>query len=161
RCDLHHGGLVLDLGSTAADESRSFRLIPETPFERLEHEGLRYARLTQLQTKFLVWLPEPVDDLEFSAQVYGGSSERIAAYLDDTRLGAAKIRPDRSQIVRIRARKGTIPAGRHELIVSLSRRRGADPQADLSWVRLGPPLSDPADTPPARDDVSSAMMAGE
>lgn len=160
RCDLFHQGLVLDLGSDAIENARSFRLDHPDPLVHVQHQGRSYARLTSMQTRFLIWLPAAIEQVEVSAQVHGGTSERMAIYVDDQRLGATSLHEGKSEVVRIRSPQKTITAGLHELVVSISRRHGRDPGADVSWVRLGPVSSTLSDTPPSRSEVFSEMSTG-
>ncbi len=160
RCHLQHRGVVLDLGSPAIETSRFFELGHHESFERVYHQGKAYARLQAMRTKFLVWLPTELEQIEFSAEVHGTKSQRIAAYVDGKRLGADRITRDESQVVRIRSNKEPLAAGRHELLVSLSRRRGIGAGADISWVRLGPPVENKTDTPAPRAEIFSEMPAG-
>lgn len=160
-CELRHRGLVLDLGDEAVASRNSFQLILEQPPQFATRLGESFRRLSELQTHYVIWLDQELKDFEFEARVHGLSSERMAVYIDDQRLGAASLRRDETHIIRISGKGRTFAAGRHRLTVSLSRPKSGIAEAEVSWIRLGAPLGPDADFPATRREVFSEVTIGK
>jgi hypothetical protein len=161
RCELGHGGLVLDLGEPAAASRDLFRLSNEVVPRFSTRLGESFRRLEQLQTSFIFWLTEDLGEFELSARMHGLESERVAFYLDDQQLGAARLPRDETQVIRIGGKDRVIPKGRHKLTVSISRARGSEPAAEISWLRLGSGASKKEDFPATRREVFSEVSIGK
>lgn len=160
-CELGHRGLVLDLGDDAVASRDSFQLVAEVPPQFATRQGESFRRLSEMQTHFVVWFEQELKDFEFEARVHGLMSERMAVYIDGERLGAASLRRDETQVIRISGRERTFAAGRHRLTLSLSRRGGSAPEAEVSWVRLGASRGPGVDFPATRREVFSEVTIGE
>lgn len=137
-CSLWEQGLVLDLGADAAESMRGFRLNPEPPAEFEGLLGESFRKLSQTYNDFTFWLPVDLEQFALQAFIFGRESDRVAAFIDGRRLGAARLKEGEARVVEIDGH-GKLPRGRHTLRISLSRPRGQTPSADVSWVRLGKP----------------------
>src|SRR5690606_31677311 len=87
-------------------------------------------------------------------------SERLAAYVDDMRLGAAALHTDKTEIITISGRDLSLKPGRHKLTLSLSRPRGGSPEVEMSWVRLGPRAQTQI-VPATHNEMFSEVKIGE
>ncbi len=137
RCTLWQSGLVLDLGNESSDSRRAFRLLDPDPVQIENRFGTGFRHLDQMNTDFVFWLTEPMEDFEVAARVISTGSERMAAYIDGKRLGAASLKSDQPIVASISGRDRTLERGRHRLTLSLSRPTSGSLGADFSWVRIG------------------------
>lgn len=158
-CALGQRGLVLDLGDKTAQARRMFRLNLTEPVELTSRLGESFRVLDQTSTDFVFWLTEEMKDFVFTARVHGQTSERLAAHLDGQRLGAAKLSPEKTRVITISTHGKVLAPGRHTLTLGISRPRHQEPRAEVSWVRLGPPLAgeDQTDVPATRKEVFSEV----
>jgi hypothetical protein len=70
-CELHHQGIVIDLGDTASESRRAFALGPFTDVKRGERKGERWLQLFTRQLDLQWWLSEPTDSLSISVRARG------------------------------------------------------------------------------------------
>lgn len=161
RCVLGYGGLVLDLGDEVAGSLQSFHLTAEVSPKFSNRLGESFRQLDQMQNSFVFWLPDDLTDFEIDARVHGLESERLAIYIDNERIGAAKLKSGETRVVRIDAKNRVIAKGRHELTLSLSRPRGNPPGVEISWLRLGEANRRLEDFPPSRREIFSEVTVGK
>lgn len=155
--------MVIDLGDAGAQARRRFALVHAKAPELITREGESFRKLDQMNTDFVFWLTEELESFELSARVHGLGSERLAAYIDGKRLGSAKLRAGRTETIVINGREKTVAPGRHILTLAISRPRGGNPEADVSWVRLGPSQSKDAslELPATRRETFTEVTIGE
>ncbi len=157
RCTLGQRGLVLDIGSLAAESRRLHRLVADTPPTYSLHLGEQFRNLQEMRTSYVFWLTDDLTDFEFSARVHSEESERIAIYIDGKRLGAGKLKKDQTRVVKISGKDRSLQRGRHQLTLSLSRPRRGRPSADISWARLGRKRKSSADFPATRAQIDTEV----
>src|SRR5690606_15031806 len=127
-----------DLGNSSTEARRMFRLRSESTAEITQRQGETFRRLDQMSTDFIFWLSDEMKEFSLTAKVHGLGSERLAAYIDDQRLGAAALHVDKTEVITISGRDLSFKPGRHKLTLSLSRPRSGNPEVEMSWARLGP-----------------------
>ena len=157
RCTLGQTGLVLDFSSRAILSRKSFRLWEEESPVFTTRLGERFRKLDQMNEHFVFWLTEDMEEFEFTARVHGSNSERLAVYIDNQRLGAARLKKNDTKVVRISGRDKVIARGRHKLTLSLSRPRRGEVSGEISWLRLGARDRQLTDFPGTRRELFSEV----
>jgi hypothetical protein len=137
-----------------------FRLRSDGNTELNQRMGETFRRLDQMSTDYAFWLTDELKDFAFTARVHGLGSERLAVYIDGQRLGAAALHADKTEIITISGRELSLKPGRHKLTLALSRPRGGSPEAEVSWVRLGP-RSQSQLIPATHSEMFSEVKIGE
>lgn len=156
-CTLYHRGIVLDLGSTLGDSARSFALATSGEAKLSEHLGESFRLLDQAQTELVFWADHSIRKFAVQLSVHGRASTRLSVALDGRRLGTAKIRPDQTQVLTLPAPGAPLAPGRHTLRLGLSRKKGSPPEAEVSWIRIGPRGLRDEDLPSTRRSTFSEV----
>lgn len=139
RCEIDHGGVLIDLGSPAAQGiTGSWSLAPDASLVEAERDGETWVKASSrsLTMRFVL---EEAGPVFVGMRVRGGISRSAAVSLDGKPLGVLPIIRGQARVVSTRATAAPVPAGAHsvELRFSGSSRGQAEPLAEVDWIRIG------------------------
>ncbi len=166
-CEFFHRGITLDLGYPALESRRHFSPERQGDVTWVSREGARFARLSAPKVTYDVWVDEPKKSLAVRARVHGAAGRMFSVYLDDVRLGTAKVQPDVTKIIEFPAREMEVARGRHRVTIAFSgrsgpRRPGPTSYGEISWLSLTEELPEKrSDTPTTRTDALVDVVLGE
>jgi arylsulfatase A-like enzyme len=139
-CEIRHQGLSIDLGTTGPGARRSFTIVPPDQVETIDRGGASFERVQSKRTRLDFWLDEARPaGTRISVRVHGQGARRLTAYIDDKRLGTAKLTRDETTVVELPPARFELASGRHTLTLRFWNVRSGprEPLADLDWIRIG------------------------
>lgn len=165
-CDVSHRGVLIDLGTPAADLRRSFSAGPFDDVVNSERGGKTYAAVFGRELSYSFWLQRPSPALSVALRGHAGLSERVSVYLDDERLGVVRLPTDGLAVVQAAAGKRALEPGRHTVTLRFAARKrgdGEQPYAELDWLWVGEAaqLTDNYAPPTLDDIVADVALGGE
>jgi hypothetical protein len=139
RCEVDHGGVLIDLGSAAAHGvSGTWTLAPDPALAESEREGESWARVVarRFDVRFVLEEPTPVF---VGMRARGGSSRSVAVTVDGKPLGLLPLIRGQARVVGTRATATPFAAGAHtlDLRFAAAPRAQSEPLAEIDWVRVG------------------------
>ncbi len=162
-CDVDHRGVLIDLGSDALVGRYGNRLVAPQGVVPTEHDGGTWAKVydRKLRLSFLL----PTDTPVFvSLRAIGRDAGRVTLSLDGVFLGTVKIGRRKIRVASTRTTADPVDAGRHvlELRFRGHKAAGAEPFAELDWVRIGTPdeLERTYGAPTLKDLLAPAAQLG-
>lgn len=162
RCNVHHHGLLLDLGGAAERHSRGFSWGPFEDTEHITTGATTSSRILFKTVAFGFWLDEPLEGAVVGVRGRGGRSSGASVYIDDHRLGSVRLGAD-DGVATTGSLSRVLEPGHHTVRLRFFGR--ADPKADevatLDWLRIGA-SSDVVENyaPPTRGDVLEDIALG-
>lgn len=163
RCEVRHRGLLFDLGSPAVDGLSQFRLAPDAGVTSIEREGATWARTAarELSLRFVLDAPESVF---IGARVHGLASKAASVLVDGKGVGTLSFSRRQTRKVETPLLATPLPAGMHTVTLrfSGSSRDGAEPFAELDWIRVGFADDDPSSfaAPTLQDIEQNVALSG-
>jgi len=139
-CEIRHQGLSIDLGAGTDGARRSFTIVPPQQLEVIDRGGASFERVQSKRVRLDFWLDEEQPaGTRVSVRLHGQGARRLTAYIDDTRLGTAKLTRDETTVVELPPARFDLASGRHTLTLSFWRVESGprEPLVDLDWVRIG------------------------
>lgn len=137
-CEVRHRGLAIDMGSSWANAHRSFEVGPFDAVKLVRRAGHTSGAVHTRRLNYDFWLDRTVEDVELAFRVQAERASRMTVYVDDLRLGQARLKRDASHVVTFGPVKKELSPGRHVIGVRFVRGRGSpdDPLALLDWARV-------------------------
>ncbi len=139
RCEVDHGGVLIDLGSAAAHGvSGTWTLAPDPALAESERDGESWARVVarRFDVRFVLEEPAPVF---VGMRARGGASRSVAVTVDGKPLGLLPLIRGQARVVGTRATGTPVAAGAHtlDLRFAAAPRAQSEPLAEIDWVRVG------------------------
>jgi arylsulfatase A-like enzyme len=162
RCDVEHRGLLFDLGSPAVDGLEAWRLGPNADVAVVEREGASWARVSSRSLNYAFTLDRP-QAFFVGARVRGVASRSAQVLLDGKPFGSLTFSRNQTRVVSTPLSPAPIAPGLHTLGLRWQGGgRGAEPFAEVDWVRLGVPDEDPSSfaAPTQRDVMQNVALQG-
>ncbi|HEU4411930.1 MAG TPA: sulfatase-like hydrolase/transferase [Polyangiaceae bacterium] len=162
RCDVEHRGLLFDLGSPAVEGLEAWRLGPNAEVAAVEREGASWARVSARSLSYAFTLDRP-QPLFVSARVRGLASRSAQVLLDGKPFGSLAFSRNQTRIVSTPPAAAPVPPGLHTLGLRWQGGgRGAEPFAEVDWLRLGVADDDPSSfaAPTLRDVSQNVALKG-
>jgi arylsulfatase A-like enzyme len=162
RCDVHPGGVFVDLGSPAAQGVIGWwSLSADSMLTDVERDGETWARLSGRKIVWRFVLDEP-DPLSVSMRARAGASRSAVVSLDGRPLGTLSLTRSQSRVAATHVTQAAVAAGAHalELRFTGAARNQGEPAAEIDWVRAA--TSDEAGTfaPPTMGQIVSNVALG-
>jgi hypothetical protein len=161
RCEIEHHGRLLDFGGTQPP-LRGFAAAQAEPPPSIDRGGDTFERLLARETLLDFWLDEPTNDLSVTVRLHSMLAKSLYVAIDEKRLGAQRLTIGETRAVNFPGVAGSLARGRHRLSLRFagSPRGSKEPIVDLDWVRIGPPLENPATyaAPTLHDVVSDVVL---
>jgi hypothetical protein len=147
-CDIEHRGILLDLGTEAAGARRRFTIDGPPEGNVVDREGASFERVQKRELAFDVWLDQPIVRPSLSLRVHGGAARLVHLQIDDTRLGALRLRNAETRILSTAPASAALGRGRHRVFLRFTgaQRGNKAVLADLDW-------RPEAHAAPTREDV--------
>jgi hypothetical protein len=139
RCEVDHGGALIDLGSAAAHGiTGSWTLAPDAALVESERDGETWVKVMSRNVSMRFVLDEPTAAF-VSMRARGGLSRSVSVAIDGKPLGVLPLIRGQARVVSTRASAAPLAAGPHtvEVRFSAAGRGQADPLAEVDWVRVG------------------------
>lgn len=163
-CEVDHAGLVLDLGSPAAEAYNGFGAEHSDDSEKVERDGQTFVRAYGRSLHYDFWLDEPRSGTSISLRLHGGEAKWLAVAIDDKRVGAIKLTAGETKVYSLPALAPDLSRGHHRLKFSFSGApRGLRPiQGEIDWVRIGARSDDATSyaAPTLSDMVGDVVLNG-
>ncbi|MCU0687713.1 MAG: sulfatase-like hydrolase/transferase [Polyangiaceae bacterium] len=162
RCDVEHRGLLFDLGSPAVEGLEAWKLGPNADVSTVEREGASWARVSSRSLSYAFTLDRP-QPLFVSARVRGLASRSAQVLLDGKPFGSLAFSRNQTRVVSTPLSAAPVPAGLHTLGLRWQGGgRGAEPFAEVDWLRLGVADDDPSSfaAPTQRDVAQNVALKG-
>jgi hypothetical protein len=162
-CRVDHGGMFLDLGTDASHARRSFALGPFSDVASDTWSDQSYTRVSSADVSYDFWLTEQRSDLEVRVRAKAGASGTLAASIDQTRLGSARVKSEGFTTLVFPRPKGPLAPGRHQLGLRWSGRSAGDrrPLGMIEWIHWAEPGQRAAEyRPPRQRSLRDDMVLG-
>ena len=118
-CEIRHQGLSIDLGTSGAEARRSFTIVPPDQIEVIDRGGATFERVQSKRVRLDFWLDEEQPaGTRVSVRLHGQGARRLTVYVDDDRLGTAKLTRDETTVVELPPARVELSSGRHTLTLS-------------------------------------------
>jgi len=162
-CEISHRGAIIDVGSVAAETQRAFGQMFERDVALVQHGGGSFAEILSRRVDYEFRLSELREALHISARVRGRRAGRMAAYIDNRRLGSVRLTAGEIKVVSFLSSKEALQAGRHQLSLRFSRGDAHEEEgayAEVEWIRLTSPdeADDQYGAPTLNDIVSDVAL---
>ncbi len=162
RCDVEHRGLLFDLGSPAVEGLEAWRLGPNADVATVEREGASWARVSTRALNYAFTLDRP-QAFFVGARVRGLSSRAVQVLLDGKPFGSLAFSRNQTRVVSTPLSAAPVGPGLHTLGLRFQGGgRGAEPYAEIDWLRLGVADEDPSSfaAPTQRDVAQNVALKG-
>lgn len=163
RCEVRHRGLLFDVGSPAVDGLSMFRLRPDAGVVPVEREGATWARVSARELSFRFVLDTP-ESVFVGARLHGLASKAASVLIDGKSAGTLSFSRHQTRKVETPLLATPVAAGMHTVTLrfSGSSRDGADPFAEVDWIRVGIADDDPSSfaAPTLRDVEQNVALSG-
>src|SRR5262245_1987200 len=117
RCEVDHGGVLIDLGSAAAHGVTGFwSLAPDASLVETERDGETWVTVVARSVALRFLLEEPTPAF-VAMRVRGGLSRNVSVALDGKPLGVLPLIRGQARIVSTRATAAPLSAGAHTIEV--------------------------------------------
>ncbi len=139
-CDIDHRGLLVDLGTESTRGRFGWQLAAPEGVVPDEHGGASWARI--YDDKLTVTFYQPfVARLFVALRATGKDARRASITLDDLPIGQVTLSDREPKILATAATRLPVDVGVHELTLRFARAkgRGADPYAEIDWIRIAAP----------------------
>lgn len=159
-CEIRHRGVLLDLGSPSVDGLGGWRLGPE-PNTIVEREGATWLRVMSKNITYRFLLDE-AQQIFISAKIKSLISKSAAVVLDGKPAGTLTLSRGQTKVVSTPTLSTPLAAGQHTVTLRFSgaTRDGADPLAEVDWLRVGFPDDDPSSfAAPTHADVLQNLVS--
>ena len=139
-CQFEHDGWVLDLGSHSDAASRDFVVTAYDDDAVVERAGGTYLKIPGSRTSYSFWIGASQIGATVRVKLFGAGARGLTAFIDEKRVGSARIAPDEVQILRLNSSSMELGPGRHSLMLHFwgrSRDRRELPQSEIDWIQVG------------------------
>lgn len=165
-CDVSHRGILIDLGTVAADVRRSFSVGPFSDVVNVKRGGKTYAQTLTRELSYGFWLQRESPGLSVALRARAGLAQRVSVYIDDERLGQLRLPSEDADVVSAPEGRRNLEPGRHTVTLRFNARRraeGDDPYAELDWVWVGDreQMTDRYAPPTFDDIVTDVALEGQ
>lgn len=165
RCEISHHGILIDLGTEAANQRRAFSAGPFNDVSNQIRSGKTFALVSGRDISYDFWLQRPSEPLSVALRARAGRTDKVSVYIDDERLGNLKLPSAGPDVVVSAPGKRELSAGRHTITLRFAggRRTDSEPYAEIDWVWAGNREQLTASyAPPTLDDVvSDVVLSGQ
>ncbi len=139
RCEVDHGGMLVDLGSPSAQGlTANWSLSPDSGLVDSERDGETWSKVQShsLGVRFTLDETQPVF---VSMRARGGISRMVAASVDGKPLGTVALVRGQARVVATRATAFPVTPGGHTLELRFAgpSRLQTEPFAEVDWIRIG------------------------
>jgi hypothetical protein len=163
-CEVHHLGLLLDLGAPGVRSRRRFSVGVPSTSTLVDREGASFERVTTANLWFDVWLERPLDKPTLTLRVHGGAARLLHLSVDDVRLPALRLPGDETRVLASGPASTSLARGRHRITLRFAGagRSNKAPLAEVDWVRLGEPDPEPSRyAAPTMQDIVDDVVLGK
>jgi hypothetical protein len=155
-CDLEHDGVTIDLGASSVRARRRFSLGPFADSVPVDREGATFEAVATSSLWIDVWLEQPIQKPVVALRVHGGAARAVHVAVDDVGFGALRLPGAETRVLATAASQAALGRGRHRIFLRFAggSRGNKGPLAEVDWVRLSEPDSEPERyAAPTRKDV--------
>jgi arylsulfatase A-like enzyme len=140
QCDVEHRGLLLDLGGSPALGSFGGKSTVPDSVVASSHDGASWARIYDRKLSLDFFWPDR-GPLFVSLRALGRDAASVVVAIDGQTLGTLKLVHDEIEIQSTGTTELPFDAGLHQLQLQFrgASSGGADPFAEVDWVRIGIP----------------------
>lgn len=137
-CEVRHRGLSIDTGSSWGEAHRSFSVGPFSDVRSGRRAGHDTAEVLGTRLSYDFWLDRKTKGTRVALRVQGERSSHVAVYVDDRRVGGARLATGTSKVLDFGPLSEELGPGRHVVTLRFDRgRRGSEgPLALLDWLRV-------------------------
>jgi hypothetical protein len=163
RCEISHQGILIDLGTDAANQRRAFSAGPFSDVSNQIRSGKTFAVFSGRDVSYDFWLQRPSEPLSIAVRGRAGRADKVSVYLDDERLGNLKLPSSTAEVVVSAPGKRELAAGRHTLTLRFAggKRTDSGAYAEIDWLWVGDRAHLTGSyAPPTLDDIVSDVVLG-
>jgi arylsulfatase A-like enzyme len=164
RCEVDHGGPLIDLGSTSAQGmTGTWSLAADLAQAVPERSGETWVKISarKLQLRFILDDPSPVF---VAIRARAGAARSAAVLVDGKPLGGLSLVRGQARVLSTRPSASPFAAGAHTIEVRFTGgpRQSSDPLAEVAWVRAGTWEGEGSFAPPTISQiVANVALSGE
>jgi arylsulfatase A-like enzyme len=161
RCEIRHRGVLLDLGSPSVEGLDGWKLAPDPALSSVEREGATWVRVGAKSLSYRFSLDEP-QSIFVGARLRGAQARSASVYLDGKPIPMLSFARGQTRTISNPLLSTPVAAGPHLLGLRFagSSREGAEPFAEIDWLRIGFPDDDStAFAAPTLGDVIQPRLA--
>lgn len=138
-CEVEHQGLLLDLGSPAAEPYRGFGAERSPDYQDSERDGQTFVRAFGRNLSYEFWLDEPRAGTSVSLRVHGGEAKYLGVTIDDKRVGLIKPSSAETKVYTLPPLAAELTRGHHRIKLSFTGAPRGTKQmlGEIDWVRIG------------------------
>lgn len=163
-CEVRHRGLSIDTGSTWGDAHRSFEPGPFRDVVLGRRAGHGTAEVRDSRIHYDFWLDRPTRGVRVAARAEGGRASILSLYVDDRRVGDARLKRGSSEVLDWGPISTDLAPGRHTLMLRWNRGGdGAEHAGLLDWLRVYLPdnVQEQYAPPTQANIVADVELSGE